>query len=138
MWKCIRGYNISQYISCHKMSSSGMGWAKEETIQKYFRKAGVLNNDLAVQSCDMETDLLLECDMSLSQSQVDFIVSGTACSIDEYINGDANVPVCFGMDDDNWEETFFSQLKIPILLHLRKGRKWIRSKNRERAHHPKV
>jgi len=29
----------------------------------------------------------------------------TAC--DECVNGDANVPVCVGMDDDNWEENFF-------------------------------
>ena len=60
----------------------------------------------------MENDPFFDCDISLSQFQPDHAVSGTACSMEEYTGGDTNMPpICVSMVDDNWEETFISQLK---------------------------
>ena len=35
---------------------------------------------------------------------------GDNCSVSEYISGDDNLPVCFEVDSEQWEEWFFSSI----------------------------
>ena len=36
--------------------------------------------------------------------------TGQGCSVDEYIKGDDNLPVCTDLDSDTWDANFLSQL----------------------------
>ena len=85
---------------------------KEETICKCFRRAGVLNSTMDVVSCEIEEDPFADIDESadLQGLMNDILPTNVSCSVQEYVNGDDNVPICHDMDDDSWEETFMSQL----------------------------
>lgn len=88
---------------------------KAETITKCFRKAGILNNDLQVISTDLEhdNDPFLEAD---KLAEVHNLIEKTMphadsrCSVDEYLNGDSDLPVCMGMDGESWEADFLEHL----------------------------
>ena len=90
-----------------------MAWSQveEETVRKCFRKAGILNSDMAVIERD-EDDPFAEADRYMAlQSLIDKTMSGTeACPLEEYIYGDDDLAVCTDIDDSSWESTFFSTL----------------------------
>ena len=35
---------------------------------------------------------------------------GCTCTVDEFLTGDSDLPVCTEMDADNWDETFVAEL----------------------------
>ena len=39
------------------------------------------------------------------ESLIEKIGNG-GCTVDEFLNGDSDLPVCVDMDDDNWNTTF--------------------------------
>ena len=90
-----------------------MAWSQveEETVRKCFRKAGVLNSDMAVVERD-EDDPFAEADECVAlQSLTDKTMSeNTACPLEEYVNGDEDLAVCRDIDDNSWESTFFATL----------------------------
>ena len=94
-----------------------MAWSnvREETISKCFRKAGILSSGLDVVSCPVmadDIDPFLEVDARLEmQNLIDRAMpTGQGCSVDEYIKGDDNLPVCTDLDSDTWDANFLSQL----------------------------
>ena len=45
------------------------------------------------------------------QGLIDKTMSGhKACPLEEYVNGDSDLPVCLDVDDNSWENTFFAHL----------------------------
>ena len=87
---------------------------RAETIAKCFRKAGILNADLDVISCDLEEegDPFLEAD---TRMEVQSLIEKTMptdgrCNVDEYLNGDDDLPVCMQLDSDSWEADFLEQV----------------------------
>ena len=90
-----------------------MAWSQveEETVRKCFRKAGVLNSDMAVVERD-EDDPFAEADECVAlQSLIDKTMSeNEACLLEEYVNGDKDLAVCRDIDDSSWESTFFATL----------------------------
>ena len=90
-----------------------MVWSlvEEETIRKCFRKAGILDLDMAVVERD-EEDPFSEADQCVVlQSLIDKTMSGhEACPLQEYINGDEDLAVCSNINDHSWESTFFKNL----------------------------
>ncbi len=87
---------------------------KEETIQKCFRKAGILDSTLSnvVQRDELDPFTALDAE---SESQltdlIDMTMTGSkACSVEEYTSGEYSLPTCREMDDDNWEDTFIEDL----------------------------
>ena len=85
---------------------------RADTIAKCFRKAGILNADLDVISCDLEEedDPFLEADICMEvQSLIEKIIpTDGRCNMDEYLNDD--LPVCMELDNDSWEADFLKQL----------------------------
>ena len=86
---------------------------QEETICKCFKKAGILSEDGAVVSRlefeeDPFGDLELEGadDLSCLVDQI----GGEHCSVDEYIEGDDDLGFCFDVEDENWDDEFFTNL----------------------------
>ena len=88
---------------------------RAETIAKCFRKAGILNADLSVISCDLdaEDDPFLEADMRMEvHSLIDKTMpTDGKCNADEYLNGDDDLPVCMELNDDSWEADLLKQLE---------------------------
>ena len=97
---------------------------RAETIAKCFRKVGILNADLDVITCDLEEDdPFLEADMRMEvQSLIEKTMpTDGRCNVDEYLNGDDDLPVCMELDSDSQgdqplaDETF-SCLKLKFIL----------------------
>ena len=81
---------------------------REETIVICFRKAGILNNSLDVITCPImadDSDPFLEVDERLEiQSLIDKTMpTGNGCSVEEYLKGINDLPVCTDFDSDKWD-----------------------------------
>ena len=80
-----------------------------QTISKCIRRAGILNSEMDIDSCNMEED-----DPFLAMDEeADFVslmndVVPVSCV--EYVNGEDDIPVCNDMDKLAWEEDFMKQL----------------------------
>ena len=83
-----------------------------ETIMKCFRKAGILDRELDVVSRGIEddSDPFLEAD---ERTELEDLIEKTgdgSCTVDEFLTGDSDLPVCVEMDDDNWDTRFLEEL----------------------------
>ena len=90
-----------------------MAWSlvQEETIRKCFRRAGVLDSDLTVVARDEQDPFLATDECATLEDLISITMSGhEACPVEEYITGEGSLPVCNGLDDSNWESSFFAQL----------------------------
>ena len=91
-----------------------MAWSQvtAETITKCFRKAGILDGGLDVVNRGVEddSDPFIEADERIELEGLIEKTGDGGCSLDEFLTGDSDLPVCVEMDNDNWDETFFDQL----------------------------
>ena len=39
------------------------------------------------------------------------MITHEKCTVDEYLNGDDDLPVCLCLDNDSWEGNFLAQLR---------------------------
>ena len=90
-----------------------MAWYKvqEETIQKCFHLAGVLNSDLTVVVRNEEDPFLAadECEV-LGDLRSTTMNTHEACEVEEYIDGEDSLSVCNDLENENWDDSFFAQL----------------------------
>ena len=79
-----------------------------ETIKKCFRNAGILIKELDVVNLGIEedSDPFLEADERMELEQLIARTGTGGCTVDEFLTGDSDLPVCTEMDADNWDETF--------------------------------
>ena len=78
-----------------------------------FRKVGILDSTLDVVSCDLDDeDPFLVADESMAlQGLIDEVMTGCDhCPLEEYVNGEDDVPVCVDACSDTSEEEFFNNL----------------------------
>ena len=95
-----------------------MAWSlvRAETIVECFRKAGILNTNLNIVSCDLEEedDPFLEIDLLTGMAGQSLIEKTMPIDgrygVDEYLNGNDYLPVCMELDSDSWEANFLQQL----------------------------
>ena len=85
-----------------------------ETIKKCFRKAGATGEDFSVvtrEECDPFCDLDVEAqnERELESLVHQILPEEESCYVEEYIDGDFTLPVCFE-NDENWEDEFFAGL----------------------------
>lgn len=90
-----------------------MAWAlvQEEMVRKCFRKAGVLQSNLSVVERS-EQDPFLEADEcgALQDLISTTMSSDESCEVGDYLTGENSLPVCAGLDDSDWESSFFAEL----------------------------
>ena len=87
------------------------------TIQKCFRKAGILDSDFAVVRRVDDSDPFEDLDDDPHTEELQTLIqevhpAAARCSVEEFIGTDNDIPICmdafsFG---DNWEEEFFNQV----------------------------
>ena len=81
-----------------------------ETISKCFRKAGALDSSMDIVTRGFEEndeDPFIDSDLLMLQTLIDKTkLAQENCTLDEYLHGDDDLPVCVDIDKDNWEESF--------------------------------
>ena len=76
----------------------------QESIQNGLHKADRWPHRLQI------TPTIIILLLSLLVIHVISLLYKSACSVDEYIKGDDNLPVCTDLDSDTWDANFLSQL----------------------------
>ena len=85
---------------------------KEETIKKCFAKSGITGSSFSVVSRLYEDEDPfddIEAEEELHDLYDQISPSDTNCPVEEYINGEGDVPICMQYGDD-WEDSFFADL----------------------------
>lgn len=98
-------------------------WEKvtPETIKKCFRKAGIVNREfqlVARMSEGDDEDPFMALDSEVSESDLGDLENlilqvqsrDSSCSVEEFVNGDSDLPVCQNIFDDKWEQEFLDQV----------------------------
>ena len=97
-------------------------WEKvtPETIKKCFRKAGILNREFQivarVSESDDEEDPFVELDSGNSDMEdLENLISqvqdgDSSRSVEEFVSGDSDLPVCQDIFSDKWEQQFLDQI----------------------------
>ena len=97
-------------------------WEKvtPETIKKCFRKAGILNREFQivarVSESDDDEDPFVELDSGNSDMEdLENLISqvqdgDSSCSVEEFVSGDSDLPVCQDIFSDKWEQQFLDQI----------------------------
>ena len=103
--------NSVNILKAIQLVSNAWGKVKSEIICKCFRKAGVLDEDFNVTSDivlqENGDDPFQDVDREFQLSDlIPQVVTNNACSINEYITGETNLPVCEELSEENWEEEF--------------------------------
>ena len=85
---------------------------KVTTIQKCFRRAGILNSDLEVQALCEDEDPFQDIDVLGQMSSLISRSMGTLshCSVEEYIDGENSLPTCVDVGGDDWDESWLNSL----------------------------
>ena len=85
---------------------------KATAIQKCFRRAGILNTDLGVQTLCEDEDPFQDIDIQVGMSSLISTSMGTLshCSLDEYIDGDNSRPTCVDIDGQDWDGSWLNSL----------------------------
>ena len=88
-----------------------LAWSQvtAETITKCFRMAGILDMGLDVVYRGIEDDL--EADKRMELQTLIEQTGCEGCTVDQFLTGDSDLPVCMEMDDDNWEAAFLEELE---------------------------
>ena len=125
-------YVLSKIDSCDTASDvvksvnilSAIRWVSEawslvhsETISKCFRKAGILSDEMDVATVgydDDSEDPFLECDVRREiQTHIERSMAvDDRCTLEEYLQGDCNLPVFIDQYNENWDVNFMEELGI--------------------------
>ena len=91
----------------------GKAWdeVKEETIQKCFRRAGVLDEDLNPVSINEDgVDPFADVDAQLQELVAQSMPRSESCSIEEYISGENSLSTCADFDSETWDTDFLESI----------------------------
>ena len=115
---CTTASEVTKSINIlHAIRWAAQAWeaVKPETIKKCFRKGGVLDESFSVSSRPCEESDPFEDEDEVDTSEMHTLIGQLGptegnCSVSEYVSGDDNLPVCFEVDNEQWEEQFFSSI----------------------------
>ena len=110
---------INSVTVLHAIRWVAQGWEKvsSTTIQKCFRKAGILDHDFSVTKRlaldhDPFEDLDEEFDTSDLQALISQVQQENACSVEEFVNGDQELQTCVNIYGDERSEEFLNSLPL--------------------------
>ena len=85
---------------------------KSITVQKCFRRAGILDPNLDIQMLCEDEDPFQGIDIQARMSSLISCSMGTLShfSVDEYIDGDNFLPTCVDIDGEDWDESWLNCL----------------------------
>ena len=83
---------------------------KEETIQKCFRKAGLLDADLNPLTRVYDIDPFAEADAQLQDLITQALPTGESCPVEEYIDGECSLPTCQEFNSETWDTNFLDSI----------------------------
>ena len=116
---CETASEITKSVSIlHAIRWIAQAWeaVRPEVVKKCFRKAGILDESFSVvsRSCE-DRDPFEDIDVSADTHEIEALIcqlgpSDASCSVTEFVSGDDDLPVCFELDDSQWEEQFFSSI----------------------------
>ena len=114
---------INSVTVLHAIRWVEQGWGKvsSTTIQKCFRKAGILDRDFSVMkrasaiNHDPFEDLDEELDTSDLQTFISQVQQDISCSVEEFVNGDQDLHTSVNIYRDEWSEQFLNSLPGPTL-----------------------
>lgn len=133
---CETASKITKSVSIlHAIRWIAQAWEADrpEAVKNCFRKAGIL-----YESCSVVSRLYEERDpfedvniaVSADTREMEALMSQIgptegSCSVTEFVSGDDDLPVCFELDDDQWEEQLFhllilQQPSLPQSMNLKK------------------
>ena len=94
---------------------------KSITVQKCFRRAGILDPNLDIQMLCEDEDPFQDIDIQAGMSSLISCSMGTLshCSVDEYIDGDNFLPTCVDIDGEDWDESWLNCLADRLQFWLR-------------------
>lgn len=87
--------------------SEGGQW---DTIQKCFRKAGLLDADLNPLTRVDNVDPFAEADAQLQDLITQSMPTGKSCPVEEYIDGECSLPTCQEFDSETWDTNFLDSI----------------------------
>ena len=97
--------------------ATALGNVKEEVVKKCFRKAGSLDSSFEVVTGLLmadDEDPFSEVDDQVKDNMQSLIErtmpADRQCSVEEYLMGDDDLPICTNLDCATWEDNFLSQL----------------------------
>ena len=99
--------NSVDVLSAIRWISQAWSDVKEETIQKCFRKAGILDEDFNPLTL-VEDDPFAEADVQLQD-----LISRTLpepCPVEEYIDGENSLATCNDFTSETWESDFLDSI----------------------------
>lgn len=120
--ECSTANDIIQSVTVlHAIRWVAQGWGKVSsiTIQKCFRKAGILdNNYLVIKRAsalqpDPFEDLDEESDTTDLQALITQVQKENACSVEEFVSGDRDLQTSVNIYGDNWSEEVLNNLPGP-------------------------
>ena len=89
----------------------------KETIKKCFKSGGVLNSAMDVSIISQEEDPFQDIDDNLElHTLISRTMGNDICSVEEYVNGDSDLPVCVDIDDETWQENFLESLDADVAI----------------------
>ena len=103
----------------HAIRWIAQAWSQvsSHTIQKCFKKAGILNQSLQVVTREVPTEdpfRDLDDDQLVSddemQGMIDQLQVATPCTANELASIEEDLAVCADLTDEHWEETFLAEL----------------------------
>lgn len=125
---CETASKITKSVSIlHAIRWIAQAWEADrpEAVKNCFRKAGILYESCSVVSRFEDVNIAISADtreMEALMSQIG--PTEGSCSVTEFVSGDDDLPVCFELDDDQWEEQLFhllilQQPSLPQSMNLK-------------------
>ena len=111
--------NSIDVLTAIRWISKAWDEVKQETVIKCFRKAGILDKDQSLLSCepcsDDDWDPFADVDAQLHDLVVQAVPSDDCCTAKEYLSSENNMQTCPNYDnDETWDRDFMTSIKASI------------------------
>ena len=95
-------------------------YVSEITVKKCFRRASILKQDFSIVDLPSEADPFADLDETADsgheEEELTHLINAVqgqdcACTLEEIIDAENDIPICTEFADDTWDETFMNELQ---------------------------